>query len=263
MPDKSGWDSFWTGVFIGDFDREDDSWWKVVGQTLAGVVPVAGQVADDRDTLAAIDSVWEGRDGAWTDLGMAGIGWVPLFGDLAKGGLRVGRKGVKAATNVAEGAADLGKHAPTPHAPDFKGKLRGLEVTLPGVKTRTIEYVKRPRAEYDKLRSAFDNKVRGEFAQSLVNDPAKLKALREAGLDDIAIKRLADGKMPAGYQVHHKIPIDDGGTNSFDNLVLIKNEPYHKTITNAQDALTGTLKEGEKKVIDFPIPDGFIYPPKP
>ena len=51
MPDKSGWDSFWTGVWEGDLDREDDSWWKVIGQTLTGAVPYAGQVADVRDTL--------------------------------------------------------------------------------------------------------------------------------------------------------------------------------------------------------------------
>jgi len=261
MPDKSGWSSFWTGVWEGDLDDEDDSWWKVIGQTLTGLVPYVGQVADARDTLAAIDGVYEGKDGAWANLGMAGIAWVPLVGDLAKGGLKVGRKGLKAGVKVADGAATLGKNAPVSKIDDFTGTLRKTAVTLPGVKTKTITYFKRARAEYDELRSVFDNKVRKEFAESLVKDPEKLAKLRAAGLDDDAIKRLADGKMPDGYQVHHKIPIDDGGTNSFDNLVLIKNEPYHKTISNAQKELTSALKDGESKVIDFPIPDGFIYPP--
>ena len=35
------------------------------------------------------------------------------------------------------------------------------------------------------------------------------------------------GLVPDGWQVHHKIPLDQGGTNDVENLVLIKNDPYH------------------------------------
>ncbi|MGG1688404.1 HNH endonuclease signature motif containing protein [Pseudalkalibacillus sp. NRS-1564] len=31
-----------------------------------------------------------------------------------------------------------------------------------------------------------------------------------------------------GYQVHHKLPLDDGGNNDLSNLILIKNDPNHK-----------------------------------
>ena len=35
------------------------------------------------------------------------------------------------------------------------------------------------------------------------------------------------------------------GTNSFDNLILIKNDPYHKVLTNEQRLLTSELTVGE------------------
>lgn len=56
--------------------------------------------------------------------------------------------------------------------------------------------------------------------------------LSNMGFSDADILKLQNGKVPTGYQVHHKLPLDDGGTNSYDNLVLIKNDAYHKVITN-------------------------------
>jgi hypothetical protein len=260
------WDSVKAGVWDGDFS-DDDSWTKMITQTIVGIVPYAGQVADARDTIKAAKDVWNGVDGGWINLAAAGIGWIPAIGDAAKAGIRVTRKGAKAAVEVggkvAGDVAHLGKNAPHPHTtPDFKGKLRGVEVTLPGVKVKSITYTKRTRAASDALRKEFEDKVRSPFARSLADNEAKIAKLREAGLDDTAIKRLQDGKLPDGWQVHHKIPLDDGGTNSFDNLLLIKNEPYHKTITNAHNELIRGMKEGETKVFDFPVPEGNIYPPK-
>ncbi len=46
---------------------------------------------------------------------------------------------------------------------------------------------------------------------------------------------IEDGLVPDGWQVHHKLPLDQGGTNDLENLVLIKNDPYHKVITNEQN----------------------------
>ena len=58
----------------------------------------------------------------------------------------------------------------------------------------------------------------------------------------------------------HKLPLADSGDNSFENLVLIKNEPYHKVITNYQNSVTKGLNEGESKIIEFPIPKGNVSP---
>jgi len=70
------------------------------------------------------------------------------------------------------------------------------------------------------------------------------------------------GGVPRGWEVHHKLPIDDSGTNSLDNLVLIQKHQYHKVISNYQRTFARNMKPGEKITIDFPIPDGYIYPKK-
>jgi len=146
--------------------------------------------------------------------------------------------------------------------PVFKGKLRGKIIDLPGIKTNSIRYTKRDDILREALRKEFNNKYRKEFIQNLLDDPAKISKLKEAGLTEIDFIKLRSGKVPKGYQVHHKLPLDDNGTNSFSNLILIKNDPAHSVITNFQRKLTNGLKAGETRIIDFPVPDGFIYPPK-
>lgn len=157
----------------------------------------------------------------------------------------------RAADDVAQEAADV---------PVYQGTVGGKPVELPNVGTVNVNYVKRDRAEYTQLRKDFDNGIRADFAQSLVATPEGLAAAKRAGLDDAAIARLQDGKIPQGYQVHHKLPLDDGGTNDFDNLVLIQNSPYHTALTNAQRELVGDLPVGGSREVDFPVPEGTIYP---
>jgi len=159
---------------------------------------------------------------------------------------------------------DFFRSAPTSGGDTFTGTLRGARVELPGVTVRSISYTKRSGDELRALRNAFDSTERAGFVRSLANDPAKVARLREAGLTDGQIRMLADGKIPQGWQVHHKLPLDDGGTNDYSNLVLIKNEPYHKVITNAQNAATRGMTEGQTRLIEeWPIPPGFVYPPTP
>lgn len=159
---------------------------------------------------------------------------------------------------------DFFRSAPTSSGDTFTGTLRGTRVELPGVSVRSITYTKRSSEELRTLRSAFDSTERAGFVRSLASDPAKVAQLRRAGLNDDQIRMLADGRIPQGWQVHHKLPLDDGGTNDYSNLVLIKNEPYHKVITNAQNAATRGMTEGQtRQIAEWPIPPGFIYPPTP
>jgi len=142
---------------------------------------------------------------------------------------------------------------------NFVGELRGQRIELPGVKTEHFAYTKRDRAEFAQLRKDFNNHGREDFLKRLGTD--KQKELRAAGMTDADIALIQNGKVPQGWQVHHKKPLDDGGDNSFNNLVLIKNDPYHQTITAAQTRLVGDLKPGQTRAVDFPIPQGSIYPP--
>lgn len=86
--------AFFSGAVAGDFS-DNESWSKTGGQVAVGLIPVVGQIADARDTAAAIKDVAQGKDGAWINLGAAAIGWIPLIGDGAKAGLRVGRRILK------------------------------------------------------------------------------------------------------------------------------------------------------------------------
>ena len=84
--------------------------------------------------------------------------------------------------------------------------------------------------------------------------------LKEEEFTEKDILKMQNGRVPDGWQVHHKLPLDDSGTNSFDNLVLIKNEPYHKVITNYQNSFAKQLTVGEIKNVNWPMPEGHIYP---
>jgi hypothetical protein len=153
-------------------------------------------------------------------------------------------------TEVTEGGVD-----------DFVGILKGEKVTLPNVKGQTIQYTKVSSENLAELRKAFNTTDRKEFLSYLSNDKDMLQQLKTAGLTDTDILKMKNGYVPTGYQVHHKIPLDGGGTNSLDNLVLIKNDPYHKVITNTQNSVTSGLDAGQTiKIDNWPIPDGKIYP---
>ncbi|CAI8990536.1 MULTISPECIES: T7SS effector LXG polymorphic toxin [Bacillus] len=142
----------------------------------------------------------------------------------------------------------------------FVGKLYGKDVPLKDVRVDDITYTKRPREEFEQLRKAFDSRIRQEFLKSLVNDPVKLTELKKAGITDGNIELMKKGRPPVGWQVHHNLPLDDGGTNAFENLTLIQNHPYHKAITNTQRTLTRHLQDGDSTDISWPIPKYNIYP---
>ena len=76
---------------------------------------------------------------------------------------------------------------------------------------------------------------------------------------------LTKGISPKGYQVHHKIPLDDGGTNEQNNFILIRNDIEHRALHgffNPMELRIELLKPGEKAKVAIPIPpeDSVIYP---
>jgi len=147
-------------------------------------------------------------------------------------------------------------------ASTFRGVLNGEVVTLTNVCVRRIRYVKRSREELQRLRSEFNNTVRKEFLIYLTNNPKNVAELKKAGLNDVDITRMRQGKVPDGWEVHHKLPLDDNGENAFENLVLIKADPHHRVITNAQLVCSRGMEEGESREVDWPYIEGSIYPKK-
>lgn len=140
----------------------------------------------------------------------------------------------------------------------FTYKLRGENVTLKNVKVKNIVYEKRSSVELKNFRQEFNKTVRKDFLKDLGNNKEYLK---EAGFSETDIAKIQNGRVPNGWQVHHKLSLDDSGTNTFDNLVLIQNEPYHKVITNYQNSIARQMKVGEVQKVQWPVPNGNIYPP--
>lgn len=116
--DSEGFGAVIDGAVRGDYS-DNNSWSSLGGQVGIGFVPVLGQIADARDTVAAIGDVISGEDGAWGNLGLAAVAWVPGVGDAAKGVLRGGDK---AASELAEQAA-----RGTDAAPEAGGAARATD----------------------------------------------------------------------------------------------------------------------------------------
>lgn len=105
------------------------------------------------------------------------------------------------------------------------------------------------------MRREFNNSVRKSFAHNIAAHPDVISRL------DVAQREiLAAGRIPKGYQIHHKLPLEDSGNNNFSNLVLIKNSPEHSVFTTTQQAISRSLiSEGNNTVL-WPVPRGVIYP---
>ena len=140
---------------------------------------------------------------------------------------------------------------------NFVGRLKGEDIKFDDVKMKQIKYVKRSPEELSAFRKEFNSSVRKDFLKELSKDTNKLKV---AGISDTDILKLRNGRVPDGWQVHHKLPLDDSGTNAYNNLVLIKNNPYHKAITNYQNSITKGFKVGSSNSVKWPIIKGNIYP---
>lgn len=98
---EEGIGSFVEGAVLGNFS-DNHSWSATGGQVAVGLIPVVGQIADARDTIASVGQVLRGEDGGWLNLGASIVGWVPGIGDAAKAAIRGGG-------NLAEAGVDVGK----------------------------------------------------------------------------------------------------------------------------------------------------------
>lgn len=141
-----------------------------------------------------------------------------------------------------------------------RGVYKGALHEMPGMGVlKGFKYTKNSKSARRALRKTFNKSARKDFLKSI--DPGDL---RRAGLSDADIAKVAQGKVPTGYQVHHTFPIDDGGTNDFSNLVLIKNSPDHQIITNHQRYVAGGLRPGQSVDVEWPTfpPGTAVWPPK-
>lgn len=148
----------------------------------------------------------------------------------------------------------------------WKWHTKKGEVELIGVRTKEFVYQKKSEAKYKEERSEFASTLREKWLKSLAGDPEKVKAMNRAGIPPEDIKNMQEGISPPGWQVHHRMPLDDNGTNEPSNFVLTRNEPAHQVFTAAQIVQTSNppkLERGQSRKVKLPVPEGWIYPPVP
>lgn len=149
---EEGIGSFFEGAIVGDFS-DNNSWSKTGGQVVVGVIPIVGQIADARDTIAAVRDIAQGKEGGWLSLGAAALGWIPLVGDGAKGLIRVGRRAATDATEevVQQGTRQLVNRGATELTQTTVNTVADQtdEATRYGVSffnERVVPYIDRPDA---------------------------------------------------------------------------------------------------------------------
>jgi hypothetical protein len=157
--------------------------------------------------------------------------------------------------------------------PGFLSKLRnvwdynfvnGTNAKLPNVVLEPTQLTKVSAETLQELRNTFNTTIRTNFRKSLGNNSNISYMLKKAGFTDAEIpalvQRLQSGEGIPGYQVHHKIPLDFGGTNDFSNLVLMKQTPYHSAFTSFQNSQID-IPVGQTQTVNFPRVTGSFYSP--
>lgn len=127
----------------------------------------------------------------------------------------------------------------------------------------TIEYEfkRRSRRDYHVIKGQF-TKVRSDFLHHLTEN--HLPALKKIGLTHDEISAMREGIVPENFAVHHIRPLDStGGTNDFDNLILIPQKPYHEDIHAYLAPQIGGLKVSRARTVRLPLPQGPVFRPAP
>lgn len=139
----------------------------------------------------------------------------------------------------------------------YLGKIRGEAKFLHNLEVKEINYIKRNPAEAAVMRKEFNNAVRKNFLHQLANSSEATTVFNPSD-----ILKMRKGTAPNGWNVHHKLPLDDSGDNSFNNLALIENEPFHKVLTGMQRQATKGMMPGESRIIPWVMPASSVYPLK-
>jgi hypothetical protein len=136
---------------------------------------------------------------------------------------------------------------------------------LHGFTIQRVSYVRKlDRKQYKRERKNEFKSVRKAWAKEIAVKHAS--ELEGAGIPKAEITRMAEtGKLPTGYHVHHRVPLDDGGSNAYDNLILIRDDVEHRAVHgyyNPGEQRIVRLNYGETGEVALPMPpaDTIVYP---
>lgn len=141
---------------------------------------------------------------------------------------------------------------------------------LHGFTVNMVKYERKAdRAVYIDERGREFTQARKTWLKTIASTHAQ--ELRLAGLPLAEIEKMARfGKAPSDangkpYQVHHRIPLDDGGTNDPANFILMRADVEHRAVHgyyNPAELRIDRLAYGESAEVALPMPpsDTLIYP---
>lgn len=131
-----------------------------------------------------------------------------------------------------------------------KADDQALKRVLPEVKLVEMEYRRRDLQEKAALRESFQMGERQAFLAHLAQQRGD--EMRAQGFTERNFESLRRGKVPHGYNVHHIKPLDDGGDNRFENLVLMRAHPDHEAIHRYLDPQLKGLEVGQTRKVTLP-----------
>jgi len=217
-------------IIAGDFHEGDTTWTGTGANVVIGLIPGVGQLADARDTAAAIKNLW--TKPSWGNAGMLGlavVGWVPLFGDVAKGATKVGKKVVSASADVVE---KVGKEA----AGDVVEKV-GKEGTQ-SVEKGAVNAAE--KADDD----AFDKTFKGGKDEAAYDTTDRLKR------GNLGEKLATDALAAEGHSILHFKPSILGTNQGGIDMVTIKDGVVH-FIDNKALTRTGNVSSVSALTTNF------------
>jgi hypothetical protein len=140
---------------------------------------------------------------------------------------------------------------------DYKGTGPVDVVFPPGIELKSVTVNLRTTEQTHEMRAKFNSSIRKNWMKKLGKE--QKAALLAAGISEADIKAMAeDGIVPDTHRVHHKVPLEWGGSNEESNFVLIQNDPFHKALTSAQNMKTDVTNG--QTVADWPTPAGIVFP---
>ncbi|MCK5295626.1 MAG: HNH endonuclease [Alphaproteobacteria bacterium] len=128
--------------------------------------------------------------------------------------------------------------------------------SIHGIPIVEMEFKVPPLNERKQTRNQF-KRVRNAFLKHIAENCDK--ELKGMGLTESQMQTVKKGKSPAGYNVHHKLPIYGGGKNEFSNFILMPIPPHDDLHHKIIDPQLKGIREGEARLVKIPFPKEMVF----
>lgn len=125
-----------------------------------------------------------------------------------------------------------------------------------GFKLKEVDWVVPDLKVRKQKRKAF-NGVRKSFLLEIGRTHEK--ELQDLGMTKKQIDLIKEGKVPVGFNVHHKLPIHGGGQNEFSNLILMPCKQHNDLHQIVLDPQVERMDAGASKKVMLPWSNDMVF----